>query len=167
MQCEEGVSHRFDAWFRSSADFDEQRRKKLLTCPVCGSEKIEKSLMAPAVSTARQKALSSNPDEKKEASNSLSDARECTNVANLETPSDFGQPEKLAEFVSTLRSVKEQLLKDSRYVGSNFAEEARKMHYGEKSVSPIHGETTPDNAKALLEEGIPVVALPRLPEDKN
>lgn len=127
-------SHAFEGWFRDSGAFDAQERGGKLTCPVCGSHKVEKAPMAPAVAKSAEKKA---------------------RVA----PSKAVKPEaaKLREMLLTLRN---QVESHCDYVGPRFAEEARKIHYGETEERGIYGETTPEEAEALKEEGIGVASIP-------
>ena len=137
LGCENG--HAFEGWFAQSADFDRQVESGFLTCPVCNSTAISKSLMAPSVSTAR----------KKEAKQELA-----MNMARHEVMA------KLKEAVAGIRASSED-------VGEKFPEEARKIHYGESETRQIFGEASLPDVKGLVEEGISVMPLPPLPEDKN
>lgn len=137
LQCEH--DHGFEAWFRSSEDYETQRKRGFITCPECGSTKVEKSLMAPGVAgTKKSKQMP---------------------VAAPKTP-----PAKMLEM---MRAVRDHVVENSDYVGEKFAEEARKIHYGETEKRGIYGETSADDAKALTEEGVEFFPLPALPEDKN
>lgn len=137
LTCEN--AHEFEGWFSESADFDRQVASGFLTCPVCNSSSVSKLLMAPSVSTAR----------KKEETQTLAmDA--ARHQAFL----------KLKEAVTAIRANAED-------VGTRFPEEARKIHYGEADARGIIGQATPDEAQALVEEGIEIAALPVLPEDVN
>ncbi|MEK1899412.1 DUF1178 family protein [Rhizobium alamii] len=132
-------AHEFEGWFSEGADFDRQVASGFLTCPVCNSASISKSLMAPSVSTARKK-------------------EEMQTVAM-----DTARREaflKLKEAVAAIKA-------NSEDVGTRFPEEARKIHYGEADARGIIGQATPDEAEALVEEGIEIAALPVLPEDVN
>ncbi|MUO79451.1 DUF1178 family protein [Agrobacterium vitis] len=132
-------AHEFEGWFAQSDDFDRQKASGFLTCPVCASASISKSLMAPMVSTARSK-------------------EERQKVAY-----DAAQREafvKLKEAVATVRA-------NSEDVGERFPEEARKIHYGEADARGIIGNASPDEARALIEEGIEIAPLPVLPDDVN
>ncbi|MBB4232752.1 DUF1178 family protein [Rhizobium mongolense] len=137
LSCEN--AHEFEAWFSESADFDRQIASGYLTCPVCNSTSISKALMAPSVSTARKK------DEMK------------TLAMDTARRDAF---EKLKAAVAHIKANAED-------VGTQFPEEARKIHYGEADARGIIGQATTDEAQALLEEGIEIAALPVLPEDVN
>ena len=120
-------AHEFEGWFRDSAAFEAQARNGSLTCPVCESRKVEKAVMAPAVSGTKKTAL---PAE---------DAK------------------KMRQFMTGLRKYVQE---NAEYVGPNFAEEARKIHYGETVDRHIYGETTQEEAQALEDEGVDVAPLP-------
>jgi len=120
-------SHEFEGWFQSSAAFEEQSRRGKLQCPICNSKKVEKAVMAPALSGAKKSALTD--DESK----------------------------KVRQFMTGLRKYVEQ---NADYVGPNFAEEARKIHYGEVEHRHIYGETSLKEARELIEEGVDVAPLP-------
>lgn len=139
--CDKG--HAFDGWFSNSAAYDEQAGKGLVTCTHCGSAKVEKQLMAPGIPVK---------------SNRKSEAKPM-----VAAPAD----PKLAELMSMMRELRRHVEENAEYVGDRFAEEARKIHYEESEQRGIYGQTTPDEAKALIEEGIAVHPLPRLPEDGN
>jgi hypothetical protein len=130
--------HAFDGWFRSSDDFDAQSRRGLVSCPVCGSAKVEKALMAPAVTTGRKK-------------------------EKLAVAADAEQKRIAAALVELSRKMRE----NADYVGDKFAEEARKIHFGEADPRGIYGEATSDEAQALIEDGVEFLPLPALPEDRN
>ena len=133
IACSSG--HRFEGWFGSSTDFDEQAETGLLACPQCGSPEVRKAPMAPAV--ARSEA--STPPH---------------------NPSDVPIPPKVQAAMKALAKAQSAILSSSRYVGEGFAENARAMHYGEKEVEAIHGKATVDQARELLEEGVGIAPLP-------
>ncbi|NTF09356.1 DUF1178 family protein [Agrobacterium rubi] len=137
LNCEK--AHEFEGWFSGSADFDAQLERGLITCPVCGSPKVGKMLMAPSVSTARE--------------------REATRTLAM----DAAQKQAFAKIKETLASIRA----NADDVGDKFPEEARKIHYGETEERGIIGQASPQEAKALIEEGIAVAPLPVLPDDVN
>ena len=139
--CDKG--HAFDGWFRNSAAYDEQARGGLVTCTQCGSAKVEKQLMAPGIPVK---------------SNRRSETK-----AVVAAPAD----PRLAELMKMMREMRRHVEENAEYVGDRFAEEARKIHYEESEQRGIYGQTTPDEARELIEEGIAVHPLPRLPEDGN
>jgi hypothetical protein len=124
LQCRKG--HGFEAWFRDSAAYDRQAAAGKVTCPECGSRKVEKAIMAPRVGKSSA--------EMKEIRKKLVELRK-----HIEATSDN--------------------------VGPQFAEEARKIHYGEAEVRAIYGETTDEEAEALSEEGVPFSRIPWLPKE--
>jgi hypothetical protein len=140
LACHEG--HRFEGWFGSSVDFEDQRARGLLACPQCGASDVTKAPMAPAVpakGSSRQEVL---PPEAPRP------------MANTPLPAEM----KLA--LKALAKAQAEALKSSTWVGDKFAEETRKMHYGERDEAPIHGQASLAEAKALIEEGVPVAPLP-------
>ncbi len=143
LQCQK--HHEFEAWFKNSADYERQAQRKLVTCPHCGSAKVEKALMAPNVSTSRSK------------------SGEMT-VAN---PEATAQAEKKLQLLALMRQIREEVEKNAEFVGPRFAEEARKMHYEEVEKRGIYGEATLEEARELHDEGIDFLPLPQLPEDQN
>jgi len=155
-------AHSFEGWFRNSDDFDKQVSRGLVICPVCGASEVRKSLMAPAVSTSRSKAAQvpeSMPVEDTAPAPSGPAPEQQTALM-----SGDGRHEEL---VSKLRDLRKQMTENADYVGNSFAEEARKMHFGEKESRNIYGETSQEDAKSLLEDGVAVLPLPTVPEDHN
>jgi hypothetical protein len=140
LSCPDG--HRFEGWFGSSADYADQHARGLLACPVCGSADVSKAPMAPAVPTkgnTRQEVLP--PEAPRQLAN---------------TP----MPPPLQKALAALAKAQAEALKNSTWVGHKFADETRKMHYGERDEALIHGQATLAEAKALIEEGVPVAPLP-------
>ncbi|WP_299479054.1 DUF1178 family protein [uncultured Roseibium sp.] len=167
------AKHGFEGWFRNSDDFESQRERKLVACPVCGSMKVEKGLMAPAVSTSRRKEkLVPSQIAETATANAASVQTKAPPAEGAATPAP--QPNALLptdvqqkEILETLRQVRTRIIENSENVGTDFASEARKIHFGESEERSIYGETTPKDAAELLDEGISVFPLPELPEDKN
>ena len=152
LRCER--DHTFESWFKGSSAFDSQVRRKLVTCPVCGSAKIEKAIMAPQIVNkkgrqGRAPAPAPAPDAPR---------------AEGPTPLMMAQERELRV---KLKELRDHIIKTADNVGDRFANEARKMHYGEIKHRPIYGEATPDDTRALIDEGIDVAPLPVLPEDRN
>ena len=145
LTCRAG--HQFEAWFSSGDSFGEQTEAQAILCPDCGTSDVHKAPMAPAVLRGRGK-----PSGPK------------TNVAAA--PEDQ-QPEGAGRVYAFTKGLRERLEATADDVGKDFAEEARKMHYGETDARDIYGEATTDEAKSLLEEGIPALPLPKLPDDHN
>ncbi|MEO0729829.1 MAG: DUF1178 family protein [Pseudomonadota bacterium] len=176
--------HTFDGWFSNSAAFDAQAKNNLITCPVCGSTAVSKAIMAPAVSAATRKKGStdtrphpSHPGPAHEGPTTTSPAGGLPSAAPIsraEPPQDrtsamttMPSPETVAKLVTVMREVRKAVEANAENVGNKFAEEARKIHYGETDERAIYGEATADDAIELIEEGIAVQPLPVLPEDKN
>ncbi len=145
--------HVFEAWFPDSASFAEQAEAGKVVCPVCGSRKVAKALMAPAVLKG-----SGQDKSKTQASRSVE-----TGGVAAAAP----DREKAAELRSMLRELRKHVESNCDYVGPQFAEEARKIHYGETDPRGIYGETSDDEAKALEEEGIDVARVPWLPRENS
>lgn len=132
------ADHSFDGWFRNGDDFDKQKKRGLVTCPVCHSPKVDKALMAPAVSTGRKKdkiALAMGEEQRKA--------------------------------LAQLKAMAAKARENADYVGDKFAEEARKIHFGETEARGIYGEATVDEARSLIDEGVEFMPLPVFPDDQN
>jgi hypothetical protein len=136
LSCEH--SHDFEGWFRSNEDFDSQSKRSLVECPVCGSHKVEKALMAPAVSTGRK--------------------REKVALA-------MNEQQRAA--MAQIKALTAKIRENADYVGDKFAEEARKIHFGESDPRGIYGEATTEEAKSLVEDGVAFMPIPVLPDDQN
>jgi hypothetical protein len=146
LVCEAG--HGFESWFPSSDSYDEQAARGLVTCPVCDSAKVSKALMVPRV------------------------ARTDRERSSVPVPAQPDQPQTLIaeperQIRAMLRALREHVVAHSEHVGARFPEEARKIHYGEAEGRSIYGEASPAEARALIEEGIEVAAIPILPDDRN
>ena len=125
--------HEFEAWFRDNAAYDSQATSRKILCPLCGSRKVEKSIMAPRIAKARK--------------------------------AGTAQDHKLAtgEALKALHELRAKVEENCDYVGENFAEEARKIHYGESDKRGIYGESTAQEARELAEEGIEFGQIPWVP----
>jgi hypothetical protein len=166
LNCDRG--HVFESWFQNSAAYDKQAKRSLVTCPVCGSAKIEKAIMAPRVSASaadgeivapRLPALPQGPAPQAPSSHAKAPAAASTSVAMISPPEQ--------ELRQKLKEIRDHITKNANYVGTRFPEEARKIHYGETEHRSIYGEASPDEAKELFEEGIEFHPLPILPDDQN
>jgi hypothetical protein len=146
LKCEK--RHEFEGWFASSTAFDKQARRGQVTCPRCGTHKVEKALMTPGIAKgAKRKRSQKNP-----------------------APAAQQDVHRLAahgELAAAMRKLRAEVEAKSEYVGERFSEEARKIHYEETPARGIYGEATRDEARALSEEGIEFFPLPILPEDQN
>lgn len=133
LKCKK--DHGFEAWFRDSGAYDEQAQAGKLACPVCGSRKVEKVPMAPRIAKG----------------------------ARARSPDDAGKTpaaEKAAGTMQALRALRDKIEKEFDYVGPQFAEEARRIHYGETDPHGIYGETSNEEAEALRDEGIEFGRIP-------
>ena len=151
LRCDR--DHAFESWFQSSAAYDSQVRRKLVTCPACGSAKVEKAIMAPRIvgKKGREKAAPAP-------------AAETAPVVNESTSLMMAQERELR---AKLKELRDHIVKNADNVGERFPNEARKMHYGDIEHRPIYGEASPEEARSLIEEGVEVSPLPVLPEDRN
>jgi hypothetical protein len=149
--------HEFEAWFNSSADYDKQAGRGLVACPACASTKVDKAIMAPAISSARKHKPSPPPAPE-------------ANVVSAPQPDNAPvamlSPQE-TEFRAKLKELRDHLTKNADNVGKKFPEEARKMHYGEIEHRSIYGEASGQDAKKMLDEGIEFHPLPTLPDEKN
>ncbi|MDB5589721.1 DUF1178 family protein [Enterovirga sp.] len=157
LACDGG--HEFESWFPSASSYDAQVERGLVACPVCGSGRVAKQIMRPAVSTA--------------SAGARAEPAEAAAMPDAPTP-DSAPPQAVALLSEReqavrhmLRALREHVTKTSDYVGPSFAAEARRIHYGETPHRSIYGETDPAEARALAEEGIEVHALPVMPDDRN
>ena len=154
--CDGG--HDFESWFQDSSAFDRQVKRKLVTCPHCGSAKVEKAIMAPQLASSRKRKTPTEI-EAPAAPAPAAPAPDTAPVAMI-SPQEH-------EFRAKLKELREHLTKNADNVGQKFPEEARKMHYGEIEHRSIYGEASPKDAKDLLEEGIEFHPLPILPNERN
>lgn len=169
LTCSQG--HVFEGWFRDGAAFDLQRTQGDIVCPVCADCTVVKAPMAPNLVTgARGSETEGEPSAVAAAvapAKGARDRRTREQVFHAPTgPTSRGKAEALAaEAARALRALRDEVEKSCDYVGEKFAEEARKMHYGEAEQRNIYGETTFDEAKQLRDEGIEIQPLPRLPRE--
>ena len=137
LKC--GNAHVFEAWFGSSSDYDDQRARGLVACPMCGDGTIEKAVMAPNIATAG-------------------------NIQTAQTAAPLGPngvtPEVMKAAMAELATLQKKALEGSTWVGSKFANRARAMHEGDEEHAPIHGQASPEEAKALIDDGVTVSPLP-------
>lgn len=160
LSCEN--NHQFDGWFGSSAAYDEQRAAGLVTCPFCDSMNVEKTLMAPAVSGTKKTSVESEILPPMPAPG----ASEIPAVPAAGTDLVRGD-ETMKAVVEKMRELRQWVESNADNVGNQFAEEARKIHYGEEEARGIFGNATHEEARELHEEGIDFLPLPSLPEEGN
>ncbi|WAJ29670.1 DUF1178 family protein [Antarcticirhabdus aurantiaca] len=167
LRCRPG-SHGFDAWFRSSADWEKQAGLGLVSCPICGATEVEKALMAPAVVTARRgEAAPAAFVAERSAETGGAMVPAANGLAPAAVAMAMGAPPELAEAFAKLQDLAREVRAKADYVGTRFAEEARRIHFGEAPARGIYGEASRDEVEALGEEGIVALPLPPLPEDRN
>lgn len=155
LSCEN--DHRFEAWFAGSDAFEEQRSAGHVSCPACGSVNVNKALMAPSVSTGRKKEARAGDEQ-------AQGKRKTVPGVPVPVASNKALPD---EFLKVMRTIRDTVKENADYVGPRFAEEARKIHYGEAEERGIYGEASAEDVNGLKEEGIDVMPLPVLPEDRN
>jgi hypothetical protein len=160
LRCERG--HGFESWFQSSAAYESQEKRKLVSCPSCGSTKVERAIMAPQIVSKRGRDSSVPAPVRAPAAPPEAAATEVT--AQGSTPLLMAQERELR---AKLRELRDHIVKNADNVGEKFPNEARKMHYGDIEHRPIYGEASPDEARALIDEGVEVSPLPVLPDDRN
>lgn len=173
--CEQG--HAFDAWFASSATFDDQAGRGNVACPTCGSTAVERALMAPAVRSSRRQeepaAKAPRPADAKPDTAAEGDRQPPAGESGG-TPAEADAPVRLARleamqkaYLEAVRQVRAHIVANATDVGARFPEEARKIHYGESETRNIYGQASPEEARELVEEGIDVTPFPHLPEDAH
>jgi hypothetical protein len=152
LRCDRG--HAFESWFQSSSAYESQEKRKLVSCPACGSTKVERAIMAPQIVSKKGK-----------GGEALSPAAAPTEVAApASTPLMMAQERELR---AKLKELRDHIVRNADNVGERFPNEARKMHYGDIEHRPIYGEASPDEARSLIDEGVEVSPLPVLPDDRN
>ena len=155
LHCEHG--HDFESWFANSAAYDKQRKRALVNCPICGSAKVEKAIMAPRL----------NRNEAAEPPAPIAPPAPPPPAATPVKSSVAMMSPVEREFRKKLKELREHVTKNADYVGPRFPEQARKIHYGEVEHRSIYGEASPEEARELHEEGIEFHPLPILPDDHN
>lgn len=153
LRCSKG--HQFESWFKDSKSYERQEKKSLIGCAVCGDAKIERAPMAPRLGKAGSRV-------------EVEAAPAPAVQAPAPSPQQQQQMAALArhmpkELREALVKVREQVEKNCEHVGDRFAEEARKIHYGESDKRGIYGETSEEEAEALADEGIEFGRLPWVP----
>ncbi len=156
LRCECG--HAFESWFQSSSAYESQAKRKLVTCPACESAKVDKAIMAPQI-VSKKGRESAAPVPLAPVTSTSNEV-----TAPTSTPLLMAQERELR---AKLKELRDHIVKNADNVGERFPTEARKMHYGDIEHRPIYGEASPDEARALVEEGVEVTPLPVLPDDRN
>jgi len=130
------LDHVFEAWFGSSGDYEDQRARALIACPICGDTAVEKAVMAPNVGAKGNSRGAAVP---------------------MALPGKHGEAKAM---LAALAKAQAAMLESSEWVGRDFADKARAMHLGEIDSATIHGEVSRDQARSLIEDGVPVAPLP-------
>ena len=151
LRCERG--HAFESWFQSSSAYESQEKRKLVSCPSCGSVKVERAIMAPQIVS--------------KTSSRAEPAPVASTEVTATAPNPLMMMAQERELRAKLKELRDHVVKNADNVGERFPNEARKMHYGDIEHRPIYGEATPQEARSLIEEGVEVSPLPMLPEDRN
>lgn len=158
LKCRSG--HQFEAWFSNAAGFDRLKKAGHVACSICGSTKIEKALNAPNITPSKGKSASAKqPDASAPAETARPEPR-------LTGPGSYANDPaaaKVGELMKQLGKIRGQIEKNCDYVGGRFADEARKMHYGEAPKRNIYGEASDVDAKALSDEGVEFSRIPWAP----
>lgn len=173
LACDSG--HEFETWFPSNAAYDEQSARGLVTCPFCDSARVAKAPMAPAVArTDRNRPEAPAPQRHAPAgsvparpgpASPLPASALPASPAEIPSPMIAAEPER--QLRALLRAVREQVVASAEHVGDRFADEARAIHYGDAEDRAIYGKASPQDARALLDEGIDVMPLPPPPDDRH
>jgi hypothetical protein len=156
LRCQH-AGHVFEAWFGSSADYESQQQRGLLACPLCGDTVIEKAVMAPAIGP---KGNQSRDHKEPQADTASIPGPGTGDTAAPSVPMTALDPQAIKTMLNALATAQAEALKSSTWVGQDFANQARAMHEGEIDQQPIHGQTSLDEARDLIEEGIGVMPLP-------
>ena len=168
-------THEFEGWFGDSAAFESQQESGFLTCPVCGSADVRRALMAPNLASpkTRKTDLAEQPGPPSAEAPTKAPAKDPDprtaptspppSPAAATLPPEAAQ--KMQALMTQMRALQAKIRSECRDVGEGFAEEARKMHYGEAEPEGIYGRATPEEREALDEEGIEIMDFPLLPKD--
>ena len=163
LLCDPG-GHRFEGWFGSSGDYEEQQARGLVSCPMCGSAQVGKAVMAPNVGRKGNQMPVAAVGKA-----STVPAAAGGQVQAGPPVNDLALPPQAIEMLKAVAAMQAEALKSSTWVGDKFVDNARAMHYGEKDAAAIHGRATIDEARELAEEGIPIapVLIPLAPPDET
>ncbi|WP_171209523.1 MULTISPECIES: DUF1178 family protein [unclassified Ruegeria] len=145
LKCSEG--HSFDSWFQSAEAYDKLASSGMIACSVCGSSHVEKAVMTPRVRPARRASSA--------------------NAKGKSAPEQVQMTSATPEVEEVLSELRRKVEENSDYVGKDFASEARKIHLGDAPDRAIYGEAKPEEARALIEDGVPVAPLPFVPSRKT
>jgi len=155
-------SHEFEGWFGDSAAFESQQESGLLTCPVCGSADVRRALMTPNLASPKTR-KTDLAEQQPSAQPEPQPQPQAPQQASAALPPAAAR--KMQELMSEMRALQTRIREECRDVGNDFAEEARKIHYGEVDPEGIYGQATAEEREALDEEGIEIMDMPWLPKD--
>ena len=155
-------SHEFEGWFGDSAAFESQQESGLLTCPVCGSADVRRALMAPNLASPKTR-KTDLAEQQPSAQPEPQPQPQAPQQASAALPPAAAR--KMQELMSEMRALQTKIREECRDVGNDFAEEARKIHYGEVEPEGIYGQATAEEREALDEEGIEIMDMPWIPKD--
>jgi hypothetical protein len=161
LVCDGG--HTFESWFANGAAYDQQAERGLVHCPVCDSGKVTKAIMAPAIASHLGRATETRAAESRVIEGEIIPPQ----PAGTNTPPPALLDDQHRAIRAMIGAIREKILTDTVDVGKNFPEEARKMHGGESPERPIRGEATVEEAHALIEDGIKIMAVPAAPDELN
>jgi len=165
-------SHEFEGWFRNSSEYDQQANDGLLSCPLCGSDDVSKAIMAPAISrrSNRGQAPQSLPTPTPEGDTPTPSSSEAP-ITAANPPAVFRDEKRLnairKDLNTALERARQYVEKNFDYVGENFPEEARKIHYNETKPRAIYGEANIEDVEELIDEGIDIVPVPKVKTKKT
>jgi hypothetical protein len=166
LNCEQG--HTFESWFANSAAYDKQAKRGLVSCPVCGSVKVEKAIMAPSLAANLGGGGMADPRPPTPPNPTPPPPLQPAPMPPIPPKTPVAMMSSAErELRHKLKELRDHITKNAHYVGQRFPEEARKIHYGETEHRSIDGEASPEEAEQLHEEGIEFHPLPILPDDKN
>jgi hypothetical protein len=151
LRCSKG--HEFESWFKDSKTYERQEKKSLIGCAVCGDGKVSRAPMAPRLGKGTKKVEVEKPAAPAAPQAPTAEQQQMATLAKH-------MPKELRE---ALLKVRAEVEKNCEHVGDKFAEEARKIHYGESDKRGIYGETSEEEAESLAEEGIEFGRLPWIP----
>ncbi len=163
LVCRDG-GHQFEGWFGSSTDYEKQRQAGLIDCPTCGCTSIDKAVMAPNVGIKGNQRAGSQPATTHAEEPASADESDQSVSNQVAISAEYQQ------LIGKLAQAQAKMLEQSEWVGGDFPEQARAIHYGEKDVVPIHGTASAEDAAELEEEGIELTQLPlpvTPPEEQN
>ena len=167
------LSHEFEGWFQTSASFDAQAQSELIICPICGSANVRRALMTPNLASPKRRRRSS-ADNISNANASITNTNVTSSSSSNQTNSSGSgdvasgaspRVTEIGEAMAQLRQLQRKIKAEYRDVGTEFATEARKIHYGESAPENIYGQSSDEEREALMDEGIDVVAMPWVPPE--